>query len=212
MVEALSADEAAPAAAQPVDLEECEALILSPEERQALVDKALEHKAKGNAEFKNQNYADALASYLEAVAICPEDEVGDRAVFHANIAACHIHTKEYAKAVASCTEALKCKPDYQKALLRRAAANEKIGSWSSLTDSLADYKAIAAADPKNREAAALVQSLPKRIEVQQEKEKAEMMGKLKDLGNSFLGNFGLSLDSFQMKQDGSGGYSLNMKK
>ncbi|KAJ3155305.1 cytochrome c oxidase subunit 1 [Geranomyces michiganensis] len=192
--------------------EEYEALILSPEERKVLVEKALEYKIKGNAEFKEQSYADALESYVEALALCPEDEVGDRAVFHANIAACHIQTKEYAKAVASCSEALKCKPDYQKALLRRASANEKIGSWSSLTDSLSDYKAVSAADPNNKEAAGMIKSLPKRIEVQQEKEKAEMMGKLKDLGNSFLGNFGLSLDSFQMKQDGSGGYSLNMKK
>ena len=33
------------------------------------------------------------------------------------------------------------------------------------------------------------------------KMKDEALGKLKQLGNSILGNFGMSLDSFNMKQD-----------
>lgn len=31
--------------------------------------------------------------------------------------------------------------------------------------------------------------------------KAEALGKLKELGNAFLGNFGMSLDNFKMEQD-----------
>lgn len=34
--------------------------------------------------------------------------------------------------VDACTQALKIDPKYEKALLRRAAANERIGTWSSL--------------------------------------------------------------------------------
>ena len=33
------------------------------------------------------------------------------------------------------------------------------------------------------------------------KMKDEALGKLKQLGNSILGNFGMSLDNFNMKQD-----------
>jgi hypothetical protein len=34
-----------------------------------------------------------------------------------------------------------------------------------------------------------------------EEMKTEALGKLKELGNSFLGNFGMSLDNFKMEQD-----------
>jgi hypothetical protein len=45
------------------------------------------------------------------------------------------------------------------------------------------------------------------------KMKDEALGKLKDLGNTILGNFGLSLDNFKMVQDPqTGGWSINMNK
>ena len=43
--------------------------------------------------------------------------------------------------------------------------------------------------------------------------KDEALGKLKDLGNSILGNFGMSLDNFKMTQDPtSGGWNISMQK
>lgn len=41
--------------------------------------------------------------------------------------------------------------------------------------------------------------------------KDEAMGKLKELGNTILGNFGMSLDNFKMVQDpNTGSWSINM--
>lgn len=52
--------------------------------------------------------------------------------------------------------------------------------------------------------------LPPRTKAAQAKETAEMMDKLKSLGNGILKPFGLSTDNFQMiKDEKTGGYSMN---
>ena len=39
--------------------------------------------------------------------------------------------------------------------------------------------------------------------------KTEVMGNLKNLGNMFLGNFGMSLDNFKLNQNQDGTYNIN---
>ncbi|KAK4699503.1 hypothetical protein P7C70_g6756, partial [Phenoliferia sp. Uapishka_3] len=55
-------------------------------------------------------------------------------------------------------------------------------------------------------------SLPPKIAEAQEREKDEVMGKLKDLGNSVLGKFGLNTDNFKFVQQPGGGYSMNFER
>ena len=46
-----------------------------------------------------------------------------------------------------------------------------------------------------------------------EAQKEEMMGKLKDLGNSVLGKFGLSLDNFKADKDpNTGSYNISFSQ
>jgi hypothetical protein len=68
-------------------------------------------------------------------------------------------------------------------------------------------------DPSNRPAAAAAARLQPIVAERQEKLKDEMLGKLKDLGNTILGKFGLSLDNFKAEQDpATGGYSIKFSQ
>lgn len=136
-----------------------------------------------------------------------------RAVLNANIAACYVKLGEHKEAVTASTEALSDDPDYVKALQRRAASNEQIDSWSSLTSARDDYTKLLGILPPGTsqyiETQRLLQAISPRIEVAQKRETGEMLDKLKGLGNSILGNFGMSTDNFQFVPNGQGGYSMN---
>lgn len=159
--------------------------------------------------------------------------------------------------------ALEDKADYAKAIHRRALANEAIGSWGSLTASLEGAPASCSparareadgADTSRRtdfnklanlpgNSPILVKQikvaqarLPKKIEDQQAKEKDEVVGKLKDLGNMVLGastsprlllvhvhkadavvplragKFGLSTDNFKLQEQPGGGYGISFER
>ncbi|KAI0001992.1 hypothetical protein BJV77DRAFT_1057703 [Russula vinacea] len=136
-----------------------------------------------------------------------------RSVLHANIAACHGENED---AVKACTEALQDDPSYARALQRRAQCNEKIGSWSALSSAKEDYTALVTLlPPSSNQVAEAKQSLrllEPRLEEAQKREMGEMVDKLKGLGNSILGRFGLSTDNFKFEPNGQGGYSLNFSQ
>ncbi|KAH9944090.1 TPR-like protein [Epithele typhae] len=136
-----------------------------------------------------------------------------RAVLNANIAACFVKLDDPKEVVVACTEALKDDPNYVKALQRRATANEQIDTWSSLSSAQEDYKQLLELLPSSSSDAVAIRrtmiSLTPRVEAAQKRETAEMLGKLKGIGNSILGNFGLSTDNFQFVPNGQGGYSMN---
>ncbi|CAK5264996.1 unnamed protein product [Mycena citricolor] len=139
-----------------------------------------------------------------------------RSVLNSNIGACYLKLGDHKAVVDACTQALLDDPNYVKALQRRAASNETLDTWSSLTAAMEDYTTLLKILPPS---SALIKEIERsqavlkpRHEAAQKRETDEMMGKLKGIGNSILGNFGLSTDNFQFVPNGQGGYSMNFQR
>ncbi|KAK5258084.1 hypothetical protein LTR40_008614 [Exophiala xenobiotica] len=106
-----------------------------------------------------------------------------------------------------------------KLLLRRGRARSCLDpqTWSNLSAALEDYKTLQqtpeyfnALPPSDQKTVrqALV-SLPPKVSAAKDREVADMMGKLKNLGNGILKPFGLSTENFKVVQGEGGGYSLS---
>lgn len=100
-----------------------------------------------------------------------------------------------------------------KSLLRRAKARHALKTWANLQGSLEDYQALSSMQLTpldRRQVQNALREIPVQLEESKKAEMADMMGKLKQLGNGILKPFGLSTDNFNMvKDESSGGYSLN---
>jgi tetratricopeptide (TPR) repeat protein len=134
----------------------------------------------------------------------------ERAVFLCNRAAAALHLLRYEDAISDCSAALALDADYAKAYLRRATAHEALKQFVAAHD---DYAALLRLDPASVPARQALARCAPLADAERQRQKDEMLGKLKDLGNSLLGRFGLSLDNFVAQQDPStGSYSINFKQ
>ena len=188
----------------------------------------LELKAQGNSLFGEQNYVAAIDCYMSALEVTEDSRVdNERAACWANVGACRYQLKEWKACAEACSEgilenlqslqrsnlllALKIDKQYVKALRRRATANENLNTWQALQTSHHDYtELVKLSDAPDRYSyERKLRAIKPRLDEAQEREKTEMIGKLKDLGNSVLGKFGMSTDMFNMQPDGKGGYSMS---
>jgi tetratricopeptide (TPR) repeat protein len=104
-----------------------------------------------------------------------------------------------------------------KLLMRRAKAKTELAGWSNLQAADEDYRVLLsptmepALSPTDKKSVMdSTRALGPKLNKAKEQEMAEMMGKLKGLGNSFLKPFGLSTENFKFEQDAkTGGYSMN---
>uniref|UniRef100_A0A3Q2XRE0 Tetratricopeptide repeat domain 1 n=1 Tax=Hippocampus comes TaxID=109280 RepID=A0A3Q2XRE0_HIPCM len=182
--------------------------FLSPQSRRL---ESLTLKEEGNCHFKNggelHHWSLAEQSYTQALRLCPRRFSQERAVLFSNRAAARLHLERKDDGIADCSRALELNPDYVKALLRRAELYEQT---EQLEKALDDYQKVLERDPKQTAAGQACARLPQQIHEKNEKLKAEMLGKLKDLGNLVLRPFGLSTSNFQVNQDAAtGSYSIN---
>uniref|UniRef100_A0A7C9EMM7 Uncharacterized protein n=1 Tax=Opuntia streptacantha TaxID=393608 RepID=A0A7C9EMM7_OPUST len=180
--------------------------------KQKAIDQANDAKVEGNALFKEGLYEDALTKYEFALQVAPEipSSMELRSICHANRAICFLKLGKYSETVKECTKALELNPSYVKALVRRGEALEKLERYD---EAIADMKKILELDPSNDQARRNIVRLEPLAREKMEKMKEEMMGKLKDMGNSLLGRFGMSVDNFKaVKDPDTGSYSIQFQR
>lgn len=161
-----------------------------------------------------------------------------RSVYYANAAACATAQRDWPRAAELASLALELRPDYVKALMRRSAAREALDDPEGALADARRVGELAAAGlcggggggggssgAAGAGAAGVPAPVPDRASLQwahsavarieplalerQERMKAEVLGKLKDLGNSILGRFGMSVDDFCAEKDPTtGSYSI----
>lgn len=184
--------------------------------QEQIIEKALAEangaKLEGNILFKDGQYEDALSKYdiaLQAVSSIPES-VELRSACHANRAACYSKMKKFEDTIKECTKALELNPSYIKVLLRRAEAHEMLEHFE---EAIADMTKVLEVDPSHDQARRQIVRLKPLADEKREKMKEEMIGKLKEMGNSILGRFGMSVDNFKaVKDPNTGSYSISFQR
>lgn len=166
-------------------------------------------KEEGNRLFASTNFQEALAKYSEALDLADSDPL--KAALQFNRASAFFRMCKFEECIQGCSEAIVLMPTYVKALFKRALAYEQLGR---LDEALADLKRAGELDPElSRTEVATIQRIENKMDAKLELDKAEMMSSLKELGNKFLNNFGMSTDDFKLEKDpATGSYNLKMGK
>lgn len=186
-----------------------------PDRKQKIIDLKME----GNQQFKLGNYEESVRFYLDSLDLCTEqnddnnDNDNDRqtiVILYSNLAAAKDHLQLYDEAIDYCDKALAINDSHSKAIIRRAQLYRKL---DKLDESMADYKRFVELNPDDKSILPIIHELQCQIDERNEKLKAEMLTKLKDLGNVVLKPFGLSTDNFKLvKNPETGGYSVDFQK
>ncbi|KAK8597981.1 hypothetical protein V6N13_095373 [Hibiscus sabdariffa] len=169
-------------------------------------------KMEGNKLFGNGQFEEALLQYEIALQVTAEMPSASeiRSICHSNRAVCFMKLGKYEETIKECSKALELNPSYMKALVRRGEAHEKLEHFE---EAIADMKKILELDPANDQARRTIRRLEPLAAEKREKMKEEMIGKLKELGNSVLGRFGMSVDNFKaVKDPNTGSYSISFQR
>lgn len=102
-------------------------------------------RARGNDLFKSERYTEACSAYGEGLRLAPSN-----AILYCNRAACWYYRGLWERSLDDCNQALRIQPNYTKALLRRAASNNKLERWA---EAVRDYEVLRRELPNDTEVA-----------------------------------------------------------
>ncbi|KAA8494646.1 Tetratricopeptide repeat protein 1 [Porphyridium purpureum] len=178
-------------------------------------DAAMELKKQGNESFTRNAFSDARRKYSMALR-CTCLTSTTRAVLYANRAATLLRTEEGKdspnlrpkEALQDAKRSVHLEATYVKGYARLKMACELDGQLGQALEAARKMRELDATSISASEVARLAQLCKDK----DEKDMAQAMSQLKDLGNSLLGKFGLSLDNFNLQQDPTtGSYSMSFK-
>ena len=189
------------------DNEEEPVVVLSEEEKEEIKQKIIETRKQAGELYKSGKYVEALNIYSVLLKDAKRAKLTDQMVIlYCNKGICFNKLNDKDKALESFSEALKHDPKYAKALANRMLLYNSKEEYIEAYD---DFKQLKETDANLWNNYKHMESeLCAKAEVKKKQMTDEMLGKLKDLGNSLLGNFGISLDNFKMIPNGQGGYSV----
>ncbi|CCW60772.1 unnamed protein product [Phytomonas sp. EM1] len=168
-----------------------EANVTGREPRSETIGSPNHHAEKEGDENQDQNNANYI---LTSQVFC-------------NAGLCLMKLGEKDEAIEMLSEAIRHQPSYAKAFLRRAEAYFDLEKWPSAFGDYESYEKLGGvllAEERARKEAA---------KVKVDEEVGKTLSAIKDLGNRFLGNFGLSTDNFKFDKDPkTGGYSMRFER
>ncbi|KAM7252159.1 hypothetical protein ACFE04_024042 [Oxalis oulophora] len=102
-------------------------------------------RARGNDLFKSERFTEACSAYSDGLRLDPSNSI-----LYCNRAACWFKLGLWERSIDDCNQALRIQPNYIKALLRRAASNNKLERWA---DAVRDYEVLRRELPNDNEVA-----------------------------------------------------------
>ena len=180
---------------------------LTEQEKKDIEEKIINERKNAGDLYKNKEYIQALNIYSLLLKDAKIAELKEQCcILNCNKGICFNKLNDYDKALDCFKEALRYNKDYSKALCNKMLLLNKKEEY---LEAYEDFKRLKTLDYNLWENYRNMENgLAYQAEIQKKKMTDEMLGKLKDVGNSILGKFGLSLNNFQMTPNGQGGYSI----
>lgn len=179
-------------------------------------------KADANESFAQGDYLTALNKYTPIIDLAKEIDFQEQLVIlYSNKGICFMKLNDDKKAIENFSQSLQYDSKYVKAYVNRMLIYIKLeehiealeGKMHFNIKYKIDFNKVKELDysiyQKYRH---LERELNYKAEVKKKEMTEEVMGKLKEVGNSFLGLFGMSTDNFKLQQNGGGGYSIQFQK
>ncbi len=184
-----------------------EKIELNEQEKKDIEEKIINERKNAGDLYRNKEYIQALNIYSLLLKDAERADLKEQCcILNCNKGICFNKLNDYDKALDCFREALKYNKDYSKALCNKMLLLNKKEEY---LEAYEDFNRLKTLDYNLWENYRNMENgLAYQAEIQKKKMTNEMLGKLKDMGNTILGKFGLSLNNFQMTPNGQGGYSI----